>query len=161
VGRADLIARIRRDPLARAVRPEKVTLAALAATLGLYRAGRATGKIPVWRMIAVSPDALRQRAQAILGGLPQAIRARAAVASMASAVGGGSLPGETLESAGLVLGGKGAAALAARLRAGEPAVIGRVEDGAVHLDLRTVDPADDEALAGALAGALAARASRA
>ena len=59
VGRADLIARIRRDPLARAVRPDKVTLAALAATLGLYRAGRATTDIPVWRMIAATPDELR------------------------------------------------------------------------------------------------------
>ena len=55
VGRADLIARMRRDPLARAIRPEKVTLAALAATLGLYRAGRATTRIPVWRMIATTP----------------------------------------------------------------------------------------------------------
>ena len=64
VGRADLIARIRRDPLARAVRPEKVTLAALAATLGLYRAGRATTRIPVWRMIAATADELLVRAAA-------------------------------------------------------------------------------------------------
>ncbi len=160
VGRADLIARIRRDPLARAVRPEKVTLAALATTLGLYRAGRATSEVPVWRMIALSPDALRGRAATIVNGLPQAMRGRVAVASMTSAVGGGSLPGETLESVGLVVGGSGPAALAARLRAGEPAVIGRVEGGALQLDLRTVDPADDDALTGALARALAASRSR-
>ncbi len=164
VGRADLIARIRRDPLARAVRPEKVTLAALAATLGLYRAGRATTDIPVWRMISTSPDALRVRATAILATLPAALRDRVTVGQMASTVGGGSLPGETLESVGLVVGsrgrrggGRGASDLAATLRSGEPAVIGRVEDDAVHLDLRTVDPADDVRLAGALERSLAAR----
>ncbi len=154
-GRADLIARIRLDPLARAVRPDKVTLAALAATLGIYRAGRATTEIPVWRMIAASPDALRLRAAAILEMLPPTVRGRVEVRSITSAIGGGSMPGETLESAGLVVGGSGSVALAARLRGGEPAVIGRVEDGAVRLDLRTVEPADDAALAGALARALA------
>ncbi|MDO8483507.1 MAG: hypothetical protein Q7S35_01035, partial [Candidatus Limnocylindrales bacterium] len=150
----------RRDPLARAVRPEKVTLAALAATLGLYRAGRATTEIPVWRMISASPDELRRRAAAVIDALPDSARGRVAVTTMISAVGGGSLPGETLDSVGLGVAGPGAATLAARLRTGEPTVIGRVEDRAVRLDLRTVDPADDEALAGALARALAAPASR-
>ena len=68
-GRADLIARIRRDPLARAMRPDKVTLAAVAATLGLYRAGRAEAEIPVWRMIAASIDDLRTRATALADAL--------------------------------------------------------------------------------------------
>ena len=77
VGRADLIARIRRDPLARAMRPDKVTLAAVAATLGLYRAGRAETEIPVWRMIAATPDAIRERAEALADRLAQRGRGRA------------------------------------------------------------------------------------
>ena len=63
VGRADLVARMRKDPLARAMRPDKATLAAVAATLGIYQAGRAETAIPVWRMIAASPEALRDRAE--------------------------------------------------------------------------------------------------
>jgi L-seryl-tRNA(Ser) seleniumtransferase len=156
VGRADLIARIRKDPLARAVRPEKVTLAALAATLGLYRSGRATTEIPVWRMIAATPEALGRRADAVLGALPAAVQARVSVSEMESAIGGGSLPGETLGSVGLVVTGRAPDALARRLRAGDPAIIGRVQDGTVLLDLRTVEPADDTALGAALARALAA-----
>jgi L-seryl-tRNA(Ser) seleniumtransferase len=154
VGRADLIARIRKDPLARAVRPEKVTLAALAATLGLYRAGRGTTDIPVWRMIAATPDVLGQRADAIVAGLPHAARDRVSVTEMESAVGGGSLPGQLLESVGLVVTGPGAEALARRLRTGDPAVVGRVDSRAVLLDLRTIDPADDVVLREALARAL-------
>jgi L-seryl-tRNA(Ser) seleniumtransferase len=155
VGRGDLIARIRRDPLARAVRPEKVTLAALAATLGLYRAGRATTDIPVWRMIAASSDSLRDRADAILAALPKRVRSNVEIAPMTAAVGGGSLPGETRGSIGLVVGGTGAAALATRLRVGDPPVIGRIEADRVILDLRTVAPEDDETLGGALRAALA------
>jgi len=154
VGRADLIARIRRDPLARAVRPEKVTLAALAATLGLYRGGRAMTEIPVWRMIAATPDELGRRAAALVAALPAAVRTHVVVASMRSTVGGGSLPGETLESVGLVVAGRAPDALARRLRAGDPAVVGRVQDGSVLLDLRTIDPSDDAALGRALALAL-------
>ena len=154
VGRADLIVRIRRDPLARAVRPEKVTLAALAATLGLYRAGLATSRVPVWRMIAATTDGLLVRAAAIVAAMPDAVSDHVEIASMTSAVGGGSLPGETLASVGLRIAGRRPTVLAARLRAGDPPVIGRVEDDAVVLDLRTIDPADDATLAAALERAL-------
>jgi L-seryl-tRNA(Ser) seleniumtransferase len=154
VGRADLVARIRRDPLARAVRPEKVTLAALAATLGLYRAGLATSRIPVWRMIAAPVADLTTRAEAVRAGVRVDRRSRTRVAGMIAAVGGGSLPGETLESAGLVVEGRGAAALAERLRTGDPAVLARVADGAVWLDLRTVAPEEDADLEAALGRAL-------
>ncbi len=157
VGRADLVARIRRDPLARAVRPEKVTLAALAATLGLYRAGRAVTEIPVWRMIAATPEDLGRRADSLVASMPARSRTRVSVTEMESAIGGGSLPGETLESVGLVVTGRGADALARRLRTGDPAVVGRIQDGALLLDLRTIDPADDAALGRALTRTLGER----
>jgi L-seryl-tRNA(Ser) seleniumtransferase len=157
VGRADLVARIRKDPLARAARPEKVTLAALAATLGLYRAGRAATEIPVWRMIAVTPEDLGRRADALVASMPAGPRSRVSVTEMESAIGGGSLPGETLESVGLAVTGRGADALARRLRTGDPAVVGRVQDGALLLDLRTIDPADDAALGRVLTHALGER----
>ena len=149
VGRADLIGRIRRDPLARAMRPDKVTLAALAATLGLYRSGRAEAEIPVWRMIAAAPDALRERAEALARRLAGAVE----VVLTEATVGGGSLPGETLPSFGLALGGGSADRTLAALRQGNPAVVGRIEGGRVILDLRTVDPGRDAELEAAISAA--------
>ena len=143
VGRADLIARIRNDPLARAMRPDKVTLAAVAATLGLYRAGRAETAIPVWRMIAMPAVELRRRAATL------AAATGAEVVALESTVGGGSLPGEVLASFGLALAGGPADRLLAALRRGRPAIVGRIDAGRVVIDLRTVDPArDDDLVAG-------------
>lgn len=150
VGRADLVARLRKDPLARAMRPDKVTLAAVAATLALYRAGRAVAEIPVWRMISASSDEIRARAQAFAARLPGS-----EVVALRSTVGGGSLPGETLPSFGVALAVRSADRLLAALRTGEPAVVGRIEDRRVVLDLRTVEPSSDEALAAAIGRALA------
>ncbi len=152
VGRADLIARIRRDPLARAMRPDKVTMAAVALTLGLYRAGRATMDIPVWRMIAMPVAALRQRADALAAQIGEA----ATVLDLRSTVGGGSLPGETLPSVGVALDGgrRSATRLLAALRQDVLIVIGRIQDGRVVLDLRTVDQARDGDLAAAVERAL-------
>jgi len=151
VGRADLVARLRKDPLARAMRPDKATLAGVAATLGLYRAGLATREIPVWRMIATPAEGLRARAEDLAARI-----AGAAAVPLVATVGGGSLPGETLPSFGLGLAARPAERLLAALRAGEPAVVGRIEDGRVVLDLRTVEPAADEELGVAVGRALAA-----
>jgi L-seryl-tRNA(Ser) seleniumtransferase len=147
VGRADLVGRMRRDPLARAMRPDKTTLAAVALTLGLYRAGRASTEIPVWRMIATPVDDLRARATSLAEGLGD----RVDVVDLRSTVGGGSLPGETLPSTGLALTGGSATKLLAALRHGTPAVIGRIDDDRVVIDLRTVPPDADERLARAIA----------
>ena len=156
VGRADLVARVRRDPLARAKRPDKTILAALAATLGQYRAGLATREIPVWQALAVPATDLRARAGSLVERLADP---RVRAVEMRSTVGGGSLPGETLPSAGLAVeAGTGAAAdgLLAAFRAGDPPVIARVDDDLVLLDLRTVPDRQDGALAAAIARVLAA-----
>ena len=155
VGRADLIARIRRDPLARAMRPDKVTMAAVALTLGLYRAGRATNDIPVWRMIATPLRDLRARAEAMAA----LIGVAATIVELRSTIGGGSLPGETLPSAGLALAGgrRSATRVLAALRQGSPIVVARIEADRVVLDMRTVKPALDGDLAAAVERALATR----
>jgi L-seryl-tRNA(Ser) seleniumtransferase len=154
VGRADLVARLRKDPLARAMRPDKTTLAAVAATLGLYRAGVATREIPVWQMIAVSAEMLRARADALAAQVSDAT-----TVALLATVGGGSLPGETLPSFGLALAERSAASanrMLDALRMGAPAVLGRIEGGRVILDLRTVDPAADQELGRAIAAAMGA-----
>jgi L-seryl-tRNA(Ser) seleniumtransferase len=154
-GRADLVEKLRRDPLARAMRPDKVILAALAATLRLYRAGVAHSAIPIWRQIATSPDELERRAVALLAAVGPT-NAKVAVASTEATIGGGSLPGQVLPSWALVISGPAPQRLLAALRSGNPAVIGRVVDDAVVLDLRTVEPADDDRLAEAVRSAIPA-----
>lgn len=152
VGRADLVARLRRDPLARAARPDKALLAAIAATLGLYRAGLAHREIPVWRMAGAPLDVLRARAARLAAEAGPSAR----VGDLTATLGGGSLPGDGIPSAGVVLSGASPDRLLSLLRAGDPAVVGRIADGEVALDLRTVDPVDDPALADALRGAIRA-----
>jgi L-seryl-tRNA(Ser) seleniumtransferase len=144
-GRAEAIARVKRHPLMRALRVDKVTLAGLAATLAHYERGEATAEIPVWRAIATAPDELAARA----GRWLQAIRAVAPGACLRegrSAIGGGTLPEVTLPTTLLALPPGGADGLAARLRRGDPPIIGRIEDGRVVLDPRTVMPWEDEAV---------------
>jgi len=152
VGRADLVARMRKDPLARAMRPDKATLAGVAATLGIYQAGRAETAIPVWRMIAASPDALRDRAERLAAALGRAVDA--SVVELRSTVGGGSLPGETLPSWGVALAGRSPDRVVAALRRGTPCVMARVHERRVVLDLRTVLEDPLERLPGAIAAAI-------
>jgi L-seryl-tRNA(Ser) seleniumtransferase len=157
VGRADLVARLRRDPLARAVRPDKVILAGVAATLALYRAGRATSDIPVWQQVVRTAAALRERAETIVASVGDTGGVLTAIATE-STLGGGSLPGQTLPSFGLAVRGPSPDALARTLRQGEAGgvrILPRIVDDAVVLDLRAVDPADDAALARRLARLLA------
>jgi L-seryl-tRNA(Ser) seleniumtransferase len=149
VGRADLIARLRRDPLARAMRPDKTILAAVAATLGLYRAGLAVREIPIWRQIAAPVAVLEARARAIAEAV-DGVR----VVETEATVGGGSLPGETLPSRAVSLPGRDTTVIA-RLRTGPPALVGRIERDEVIVDLRTIDPADDDAVIEAIRAAIA------
>jgi L-seryl-tRNA(Ser) seleniumtransferase len=140
VGRADLVARLRRDPLARAVRPDKAILAAVAATLAIYRAGRATLDVPVWQMIARDAGALRLRAAWIAG---QAGRSEVTVVALESPVGGGSLPGQVLPSTGVAVRVASPTRALATLRGGPDRILARIVDDAVAFDLRTVEPFED------------------
>ena len=126
------------------MRPDKTTLAAVAATLALYRSGRALLDIPVWRAIATTCEELARRARALAG------RAGGDIVELSSTVGGGSLPGETLPSVGLRFGQGSARRLSERLRRGDPCVIARIEGGAVIVDLRTAMPERDDDLGLAL-----------
>ena len=135
-GRADLVDRCARHPLARALRPGGLVLDVLQDTALAYlrRDGAA---IPFWRMATAPVDELRARAEALDAG---------EVVQCKSVVGGGSVPGGEIPSAGVALRGDHTAAL----RGFDPPVIARVHDGRTVVDLRTVDPADDPTLAKAL-----------
>jgi L-seryl-tRNA(Ser) seleniumtransferase len=147
VGRAELIGQLRRHPLARALRVDKTTLAGLEATLLAYVHGRATSDIPVWRMIGAALDDLRARAERLA---EQIGHAHADVVPCTSAVGGGSLPGETLPSFAVALRSAQPDGLARALRQGAPPVVGRISDGLLLLDMRTVLEEQDAALARAV-----------
>lgn len=153
IGTKAWIARARSNPLTRAMRVDKLTLAALEATLALYRdRARAMREIPVLAQLSASLDDLRGRAMQIRSMLPNSVIA-GVVDSIAS-VGGGAFPTARIPSVALQLSAD-AVPLEAKLRHGAPAVITRVTDGKVHVDLRTILPAEDEELAAALQAALA------
>ncbi len=156
-GRAELVERLRKDPLARAMRPDKVVLAALAATLRLYRAGLARTEIPIWRQIAVPEAELERRTKAIAATVsdPQVV-----AAPSISTVGGGSLPGQTQRSWSVAIESGSPDRLLARLRGGVPAVIARIVDDHVVLDLRAIEPEDDAILPAAIRAALQRPAKR-
>ena len=146
LGRAPLVSRVLKHPLARAVRVDKMTLAALAATLDLYLS-QAEPAVPVWEMLRLSSPALEARARRWADwlsreGVPAEVRPGA------STIGGGSLPGEILPTTLVALRPTrpGPAALLDRLRSQDLPIIARIDEGCVVLDPRTVLPDEDEAL---------------
>ncbi len=150
VGQTELVRRLERHPLARAVRIDKMSLAGLTATVLHYLKQEAEAEVPIWRMISAGEQGIKERAtrwktQLFLPG--EVISAR-------SAIGGGSLPGETLPTWVLALSCEGDAGsperVMRRLREAVPPVIARIEDDRVILDPRTVTPDDEEALLTAL-----------
>ncbi len=152
-GRRAFVEPMRRNPLYRALRVDKMTLAALDATLVEHAAGRAAERVPVLRMIHASREELRDRATALVGAL--AARAgvlEPCVVEASSAVGGGAAPGAELPTLAVAVrpGALGADGFAARLREGRPPVVARVVDDRVVLDLRTVSREDEPLLLAAL-----------
>ena len=154
VGSDAVVERIRANPLFRALRVDKLTYAALEATLHAYLAGR-EDEVPVLRMMRLPPEAVRVRCDAWVEALGSE-KVGAEVIPAQTAVGGGTTPGATLASFAvrLQVDGMSEAALARHLRGLEPPVVGRVSGGFVLLDLRTVPAEDDSELIAMLQTAL-------
>jgi L-seryl-tRNA(Ser) seleniumtransferase len=145
VGRRQLIEPMRRHPLMRALRPDKLCLAALVSTLRLWRDD--PSRIPLVQLASVPAGELEQRARS----LAERANARGveAIATVAR-IGGGAAPLREIPSWGLRVKPSNAMRFAARLREGDPPIVARIEDDAVVLDLRCIFPADDDAVMRAL-----------
>ena len=143
VGNKNLISKLKAHPLARALRPEKLTLAALHQTLLHYLQGEATQKIPVWKMISMPLEELDERSRIAA----EAIGPRAKVVDGFSAVGGGSLPTDQLPSKLISLSPSEHVKIektAEKIRKNTPHIIARIEDGNLIFDFRTVVPENDK-----------------
>jgi len=143
VGQKTPLARIRLHPLMRALRVDKMTYAALEATLEEYAADRARSSVPVAAMIAMPLDAIERRARALADAL-SVKGIRATVVDGESTIGGGSAPGATLPTKLVAIEGASPQQIEQRLREYDVPIIARIENDRVLLDLRTVNPADDD-----------------
>jgi L-seryl-tRNA(Ser) seleniumtransferase len=154
VGSRQAVDACRRNPLTRAMRVDKLTLAALEATLALYRdPARAFVDVPVLAMVTAPADSIRERANRLAASL----RERGVLCDVVeseAAVGGGAFPTARLASSAVALRGR-SADLEVKLRTGDPPIIGRIVDERIQLDLRSLLPDRDEDLAGAAVQALA------
>ena len=146
LGSRDAIDRLRKNPLTRSYRVDKLTLAALEATLALYRdSPRAFREIPALSQLTCDLDSLRRRAETLRAELG----ARVEIVESEGSVGGGAFPTARIPSIALAVAGR-ASVIEARLRENDPPVVGRVTDGRLLLDLRTVFAAEDRDLAAAI-----------
>ncbi len=145
VGTDALLTRIRSHPLMRALRVDKMTYAALEATLEEYAAGRGALNVPVAAMMAMPLEAIERRARALADALG-ASGIRATVVDGESTIGGGSAPGSTLPTKLVAIEHASPQHLERRLRDHDVPIIARIESNRVVLDLRTVDPGDDRML---------------
>ena len=157
LGSAEVVQAMRSNPLARALRADKMTLAALDWTLCALLEGRGREALPLLRQLLATPESIEVRAQALWAKLADGIPAQAASLAVQKErvpVGGGSLPGFELESWAVVIRPDcGAEALAARLRAAPVPVLARVREDAVWIDLRTVEPEETSIVYAALTAA--------
>jgi L-seryl-tRNA(Ser) seleniumtransferase len=156
VGRRASIDRARAHPLMRALRADKLTHAALEATLSLWAQAPRRNALPVWRMLTMPVDAIERRARAVKAGLDALAGVRCRIADGVSTTGGGAAPESRLPTRVLILRPEGRSAdqVAERLRRGRPPVIVRIEHDDLILDLRTVAEAEDGPLGDALVTAL-------
>jgi L-seryl-tRNA(Ser) seleniumtransferase len=152
VGSRAAIARLRANPLLRALRVDKATIAALAATLRLHADPATRERIPLFRMLATPIETLRERARAL-----QRQFAAIAIVDTEAFAGGGTLPLDPIPSVGIAfVPARGATPALAVLRAASPPLVARIDDARVVIDMRTIDPADDSRVATALAALFSA-----
>jgi L-seryl-tRNA(Ser) seleniumtransferase len=156
VGRRPIVDTIRRHPLMRAVRADKLAYAALEATLAIWTQEPERWRVPVYRMLTIPLAELERRAQALAARLSETRGLRAAVVDGVSTVGGGSAPGSALPTrlVRLEAAGLSASALDARLRAASPPIVTRIENDRVVLDVRTIGEEEDEDVVSAVGSAL-------
>jgi L-seryl-tRNA(Ser) seleniumtransferase len=147
-GSSAMVARLRANPLVRALRVDKATLAALRATLRLYLSPETVTQIPIFRMLAFSLDELSDRARALAKQIDPALAPK--VVTTDAYAGGGSLPGTTIPSIALELAPRDPDTFARRARLGDPALIGRTERQRFLVDLRTIPPERDAEILAAL-----------
>jgi len=140
VGRRDLIDRVRTYPLMRAVRADKVTYAALEATLALWAREPAHVEIPVYRMLTMTSDDIERRARTLCDDLAQAPRLTCRIIDGFSTIGGGSAPESALPTrlVEITIESVTAAAVEQQLRAADPPIVARIHDDRVVLDVRTI-----------------------
>jgi L-seryl-tRNA(Ser) seleniumtransferase len=138
VGSARFVAALRTNPLLRALRVDKTTIAALGATLALYRDRTSRERIPLYRMLAATIEDLRARAQPYITAIPQAM-----LVESVAYVGAGTLPDARVASLAIAIRVPRPDLTAAALRRGDPAIVGRIEDGRLLFDLRTIAPEED------------------
>jgi L-seryl-tRNA(Ser) seleniumtransferase len=145
-GSAVLVARLRSNPLLRALRVDKLTLAALIETLRIWSSRDRRSELPVYAMLGATRESLRERASAYVKAAKDA-----SIVETTAYAGGGSTPQSALPSIAVAVSpGRGAAAAAEKLRKGDRPIVARIEDGRVLLDLRTIQPADDSIVIAAL-----------
>jgi len=146
-GESKLVSAMRLHPLARALRADKLCLAALEATLSAYLEGTAREELPTLGMFHIQVEELREKAEQLARDLARTIPSlEVDVAPSVARSGGGTLPVYEIPSLAVRLGGADADALAARLRNADPPVVGRVSEGRLWLDVRTLLPGDEEAI---------------
>jgi L-seryl-tRNA(Ser) seleniumtransferase len=148
-GRNSFIARLKSNALLRAVRADKVTLAALRATLDSYRRDTWREEIPIYRMLAATLVDLRDRAAAYVAALPSA-----EILESDAYVGGGSLPESRIASVAVAIATPKSKMLAAALRRGDPPVVARIENDRLLIDLRAIAPDEDAKAIAAIAASM-------
>ncbi|MCR9198091.1 MAG: L-seryl-tRNA(Sec) selenium transferase [Planctomycetaceae bacterium] len=156
VGKKERIAQLRSSPMARALRIDKVTLAALEATVEIHLSGAAREHLPLLRMMYESVDSIRARCEQVVAGLKCDDRTSVEIVECVSEIGGGSVPGSQVTSCGLAVTAPDPVRFARDLRTADSPVQAVIRDGAVRLDLRTVLPGELQPLVESLNAALQA-----